>query len=100
MCNITLAKTAGFCFGVDRAIKLIEKLLSEGIGDFAGFGRMTFAYPQFFRDYLEKGELDKNKVCLKCSKCTELMRAGTVSGCVIRDSECYMPYYQKYVLKK
>ena len=30
MCNITLAKTAGFCFGVDRAIKLIEKLLSEG----------------------------------------------------------------------
>ncbi len=28
--NITLAKTAGFCFGVDRAINLIEKLLSEG----------------------------------------------------------------------
>ena len=29
MCNITLAKTAGFCFGVDRAIKLIEKLLKK-----------------------------------------------------------------------
>ena len=30
MAEITIAKTAGFCFGVDRAIKLIEKLLDEG----------------------------------------------------------------------
>ncbi len=30
MAEITLAKKAGFCFGVDRAIKLIEKLVSEG----------------------------------------------------------------------
>ena len=61
---------------------------------------MTFAYPTFYKDYLETGILDKNKVCIKCGKCSELMRAGTVSGCVIRDSECYMPYYQKYVMKK
>ncbi len=27
--KITLAKTAGFCFGVNRAIELVEKLLSE-----------------------------------------------------------------------
>ena len=25
---------------------------------------------------------------------------GTVAGCVIRDSEEYMPYYNKFVLKK
>ncbi len=30
MAEITLAKKAGFCFGVDRAIKLIEKLVEEG----------------------------------------------------------------------
>lgn len=30
MTEITLAKKAGFCFGVDRAIKLIEKLVAEG----------------------------------------------------------------------
>ncbi|MBE6801848.1 MAG: bifunctional 4-hydroxy-3-methylbut-2-enyl diphosphate reductase/30S ribosomal protein S1 [Ruminococcaceae bacterium] len=30
MAEITLAQKAGFCFGVDRAIKLIEKLASEG----------------------------------------------------------------------
>ncbi len=84
----------------ENAVQYAEKLLSEGVGNFAGFGRMTFAYPTFYKDYLETGALDKGKVCIKCSKCSELMRAGTVSGCVIKDSETYMPYYQKFVLKK
>ena len=84
----------------ENSVDYAEKLLAEGVGDFAGFGRMTFAYPTFYKDYLDKGELDKKMVCIKCSKCSELMRAGTVSGCVIRDSEIYMPYYQKYVMKK
>lgn len=84
----------------ENAVAYAEKLLGEGVGDFAGFGRMTFAYPTFYKDYLETGGPDKKKVCIKCSKCTELMRAGTVSGCVVRDSETYMPYYNKYVLKK
>ncbi|MGN1316718.1 MAG: bifunctional 4-hydroxy-3-methylbut-2-enyl diphosphate reductase/30S ribosomal protein S1 [Acutalibacteraceae bacterium] len=30
MTEITLAKKAGFCFGVDRAVKLIEQLVGEG----------------------------------------------------------------------
>ena len=84
----------------ENAVKYAEKLLAEGVGDIAGFGRMTFAYPTFYKDYLASGELDKKKVCIKCSKCSELMRAGTVSGCVIRDSEAYMPYYKKFVMKK
>ena len=84
----------------ENAVKYAERLLNEGVGDFAGFGRMTFAYPTFYKDYLKNGTLDKNKVCIKCSKCSELMRAGTVSGCVIRDSERYMPYYREYVMKK
>ena len=28
--RITLAKTAGFCFGVDRAVKTVEDLLDKG----------------------------------------------------------------------
>lgn len=87
-------------FEGENAIIYAENMISSGIGDFAGFGRMTFAYPSFYKDYIETGMLDKNKVCIKCSKCSELMRAGTVSGCVIRDSEVYMPYYNKFVLKK
>ncbi len=30
MAEIRLAKTAGFCFGVDRAVKMVEDLLSQG----------------------------------------------------------------------
>ena len=84
----------------ENAVAYADKLLAEGVGDIAGFGRMTFAYPTFYKDYIEVGELDKKKVCLKCSKCSELMRAGTVSGCVVRDSEKYMPYYKEFVMKK
>jgi len=87
-------------FEGENAVNYSENLVSSGIVDFAGFGRMTFAYPTFYKDYLESGKLEKNKVCIKCGKCTELMRAGTVSGCVIRDSEVYMPYYNKFILKK
>ena len=28
--HITVAKTAGFCFGVDRAVKMVEALLDAG----------------------------------------------------------------------
>lgn len=92
--------SSGLTFPGENAAAYAEKLIEDNVCDLAGFGRMTFAYPQFFRDYLACGELDKNKVCLKCSKCTELMRNGTVTGCPIRDSEVYMPYYKKFVLNK
>ena len=88
---------SGLTFEGENAVDYAEKMLSEGIADFMGFGRMTFAYPEFFRDYLANGRLEKSKVCLKCSKCTELMRAGTVAGCPVRDAEAYMPYYRKFV---
>ncbi len=91
---------SGLTYPGEKAMEYAEKIIADGVADFAGFGRLTFAYPTFFKDYLEKGELDKRKLCLKCSKCSLLMRAGTVAGCPVRDSEVYMPYYQKYVLNK
>ena len=97
--DIKLAVSA-LSYEGENAVNYANELLSCGIGDFAGFGRMTFAYPSFYTDYLTTGTLNKNKVCVKCSKCSLLMRAGTVSGCVIRDSETYIPYYNKFVLKK
>ena len=97
--DITFAVSA-LSYEGENAVNYAEELISSGISDLAGFGRMTFAYPTFYKDYTENGTLDKSKVCIKCSKCSELMRAGTVSGCVIRDSEVYLPYYNKFVLKK
>lgn len=62
--------------------------------DMVGYGRMAFAYPEFARDLLEKGKLDSKKICLACSKCTELMRSGSTPGCVIRDP-LYTRLYQE-----
>jgi 2,4-dienoyl-CoA reductase-like NADH-dependent reductase (Old Yellow Enzyme family) len=91
---------SGLSYPSENCVNYADKLLEEGIGALAGFGRMTFAYPEFYVDYLRDGKLDKNKCCIKCSKCTELMRNGSVTGCPIRDTEVYMPLYRKYVLKK
>ncbi len=53
MVNITLAKTAGFCFGVDRAINLIEKLLGEG-KRVATLGPIIHN-PQVIEDFKKRG---------------------------------------------
>ena len=69
--------------------------IEAGSFDFAGFGRMIFAYPDFAGDILQKGGLLKNKCCIACSKCTELMRGKSTPGCVIRDA-LYTELYKKY----
>lgn len=70
--------------------------IEAGLFDMAGFGRTVFAYPDFARDIIQNGTMDKNRICLCCSKCTEIMRtAGGTPGCVIRDKEVYSPIYIK-----
>ena len=91
---------SGLSFEGENALDYAADIINDSVADFAGFGRMAFAYPDFCKDYLKKGKLEKNKVCLKCSKCSQLMRNSSVAGCPVRDSEIYMPYYQKHVLKK
>ena len=54
-----------------------------------GAGRMALAYPDFAKDLLTKGVLDRKKVCVACSACTQLMRDGQPTGCVIRDGDVY-----------
>lgn len=71
-------------------------MVKEGGFDLAGFGRTIFAYPDFAKDILQKGEMSKERLCLACSKCTEVMRSGGTPGCVIRDKETYLPIYQEY----
>ena len=59
-----------------------------------GAGRMAFAYPDFAKDLLTKGKLDKKKVCIGCSACTQLMRDGQTAGCVVRDNKIYGPIFK------
>jgi NADPH-dependent glutamate synthase beta subunit-like oxidoreductase/2,4-dienoyl-CoA reductase-like NADH-dependent reductase (Old Yellow Enzyme family) len=69
-------------------------LMEKGWVTLAGGGRMAFAYPDFARDILEKGELDPERVCVACSACTQIMRDGGRTGCVPRDSAVYEPIYK------
>lgn len=70
--------------------------IEQGLFDIAGFGRTIFAYPDFASDILKNGEMNKNKICICCSKCTEIMRTpGGTPGCVIRDRDIYAPIYKK-----
>ncbi|MBQ9359357.1 MAG: flavin oxidoreductase/NADH oxidase [Abditibacteriota bacterium] len=71
-------------------------MIREGSFDIAGFGRETFAYPDFARDVMLKGGFDPAKQCLCCSKCTDIMRTGNPAGCPVRDQEVYLPLYKKY----
>ena len=64
---------SGLSFEGENALDYAAKVIDDGVADFAGFGRMTFAYPDFYVDYLKNGKLEKSKVCLKCSKCSELI---------------------------
>lgn len=70
-------------------------LIQEGGIDLCGYGRQTFAYPDFANDILNGG-LQKDKLCICCSKCTEIMRAGSTPGCVIRDQEVYLPLHKAF----
>jgi 2,4-dienoyl-CoA reductase (NADPH2) len=56
-----------------------------------GFGRMAFAYPDFARDLARRSRLDPRKVCLACSGCSDLPRAGRPAGCIVRDQSFYRP---------
>jgi len=42
--------------------------------------------------------MQRGKCCITCDKCYDLIQQGhTVTGCVIRDGEVYLPYYRTYV---
>jgi 2,4-dienoyl-CoA reductase (NADPH2) len=66
----------------------------RGDADLVGLGRGAFAYPDFARDLLTEGALDPKKCCITCSRCTQIMRDGGCTGCVVFDREVYGPIYR------
>jgi 2,4-dienoyl-CoA reductase (NADPH2) len=67
---------------------------TKGLTTLAGAGRMAFAYPDFAKDIITKGRMDREKVCISCSACTQIMRDGGTTGCVVRDHEVYGPIFE------
>lgn len=79
------------------APNVCAQYVKDGGFDVCGFGRQIFAYPDFAKDIATNGCLNKDKLCIACSKCTEIMRSGSTPGCVIRDRELYLPIYKEFV---
>jgi len=70
--------------------------LEKGKAAIIGYGRESFAYPEFARDIIDTGGLKREKCCITCGKCTEIMRAGGTAGCVIRDASVYGAVYKEF----
>lgn len=90
LCVISSGMSYLRAFSANQAAGMVE----QGYCRMAGFGREAFAYPDFIHDLLQKGSMDPAKCCVSCSKCTELMRMGQGTGCVIRDP-MYTELYRK-----
>lgn len=90
---------SGLSYLRQYSVNLACGMIENGLADMAGFGRQAFAYPDFAKDILKTGRLLPEKCCITCSKCSQLMRAGSVAGCVLRDKDVYLPIYRENVLK-
>lgn len=91
---------SGLTYLAEEAPNVAAGCIKADWFQFAGFGREAFAYPDVAKDICAGREINKRKLCVTCGKCTELMRSGGTTGCIIRDSEIYAPLYKQYVLKK
>ncbi len=87
---------SGLSFLGATAPNVAASYVADGSFDLAGFGRQTLAYPDLAADIAEGGGMRADKLCLCCSKCTEIMRKpGGTPGCAVRDREVYLPIYRK-----
>ena len=73
--------------------------VEQGLCDGMLFGRMQFADPDFANEIVN-GRIDRNRVCLTCGKCGDLIRSHKPTGCVIRDNKTFMPYYKEFLEEK
>lgn len=60
-----------------------------------GQGRGAFAYPDSVNDLAERGMMEPGRCCVTCSACTQIMRDGGRTGCVVHDSEIYADEYRR-----
>lgn len=90
----------GYSYLRQFAAEAGEANIRAGQAGFVGLGRGAIAYPDFVRDIIKTGRMDRGKVCITVSYCTSLMRAkgnelGQVAaGCVPRDP-LYAKLYQE-----
>ncbi len=86
----TVVIGSGFSYLRQFAGYIATGMAHEKNLDICGFGRMALANPNFPKQIFQDGVINKNEVCITCSKCSEFMKLGKNVGCATRD-----PQYQK-----
>jgi len=81
----------GYSWLQNYVVNAGEANAQDGKVTFVAVGRGAMAYPDYVKDLIESGQMDKKKSCVAVSYCTALMRAKDhplnqfPSGCVPRD---------------
>ncbi len=60
-----------------------------------GLGRESLAYAGWVNALAADGFLDPRKVCVCCSKCSQMLRAGCAVGCAVHDAGVYQAEYRE-----
>ena len=81
--------SSGWTYFQDYVPHFAQAAVRSSGTDFVGLGRMMLAYPELPADVLEKGRLDRKRICRTFSDCTNGPRQGLVSGCYPLD-----PFYK------
>jgi len=74
--------------------------VEQGMCDGMLFGRMAFADPDYANEIIHKGRIDPGRVCVTCGKCGDLIRAHKPTGCVVRNSKTFLPFYKEFLEMK
>jgi len=85
----------GFSWFREYGANIAAGCIEQGWMDIAGFGRQSFAYPDFAKDIISEGAMHRKKCCIACTKCTEIMRYDGQTGCVVKDSKVYLPVWRE-----
>ncbi len=80
----------GFAHFRQYAPGIGSAMINNDQADLIGFGRQSFAYPDFAKDILTTGVMDESTLCLCCGGCGRLLggKAKPIH-CVVRDREYY-----------
>ena len=78
---------SGYSYFRQFAGNIASGVIQKGMADICGFGRMSFANPEFAKQLFQEKSIEKAKSCITCSKCSQFMREGRSTGCAVRDPE-------------
>jgi 2,4-dienoyl-CoA reductase-like NADH-dependent reductase (Old Yellow Enzyme family) len=77
----------GYTYLQEYLPHVAQAVVREGWVDVVGIGRMVLSYPEMPMDALDRGELQRKRICRTFSDCTTAPRNGMVSGCYPLDAD-------------